>query len=209
MFVKPSSAFVGKPSLVASSSGSAKKARYARLLPSTRNSSASRAGASFRSSSAPVRVFGDIRPSVFRPLLESAGAARPPPLRNPHRRGVGPGRRPAAATSLAGPRDRRRGGDEGGAALSARRGAAGGARRGCRPRDDRGGAAGAADRKRGGRSATARDRGGERDARGARRADRQADPARRLWSRPPREPRGDHCARDAGAAAPFPRSSGG
>ena len=44
MFVKPSSAFVGKPSLVASSSGSAKKARYARLLPSTRKSSASRAG---------------------------------------------------------------------------------------------------------------------------------------------------------------------
>src|SRR3954464_2056808 len=65
MFVKPSSAFVGKPSLVASSSGSAKKARYARLLPSTRKSSASRAGASFRSSSAPVRVLGDIPPSVF------------------------------------------------------------------------------------------------------------------------------------------------
>src|SRR3954449_13436415 len=60
MFVKPSSAFVGKPSLVASSSGSAKKARYARLLPSTRNNSESRIGASSRSSSTPVSVFGDI-----------------------------------------------------------------------------------------------------------------------------------------------------
>src|SRR4051812_14506793 len=59
MFAKPRSAPVGKPSLVASSSGSAKKARYARLLPSTRKSSASRAGASLRSSSAPVSVFGD------------------------------------------------------------------------------------------------------------------------------------------------------
>jgi hypothetical protein len=38
MFVKPSSAFVGWPSVVWSSSGSAKYARYARLLPSTRNS---------------------------------------------------------------------------------------------------------------------------------------------------------------------------
>src|SRR5207244_917912 len=46
MFVKPRSAFVGKPSVVASSSGRAKKALYARLLPSTRKSSASRAGAS-------------------------------------------------------------------------------------------------------------------------------------------------------------------
>src|ERR671931_180211 len=58
MFVKPSSAFVGKPSVVASSSGSAKKARYARLLPSTRKSSASRAGPSSSCSSAPVSVLG-------------------------------------------------------------------------------------------------------------------------------------------------------
>src|SRR2546423_7972290 len=58
MFVKPRSAFVGKPSVVASSSGRAKKARYARLLPSTRNSSASRAGPSSSCSSAPVSVFG-------------------------------------------------------------------------------------------------------------------------------------------------------
>jgi ribosomal protein S18 acetylase RimI-like enzyme len=58
MFVNPSSAFVGKPSVVASSSGSAKNARYARLLPSTRNSSASRAGPSSSWSSAPVSVFG-------------------------------------------------------------------------------------------------------------------------------------------------------
>src|SRR5438874_9547074 len=58
MFVKPSSAFVEKPSLVASSSGSAKNARYARLFPSTRNRSASRAGASSSCSSAPVSVFG-------------------------------------------------------------------------------------------------------------------------------------------------------
>src|SRR5712664_2956396 len=61
MFVKPRSAFVGNPSLVASSSGSAKYARYARLFPSTRNSSASRTGPSSSSSSAPVRVFGYIR----------------------------------------------------------------------------------------------------------------------------------------------------
>src|SRR6185437_14186601 len=58
MFVKPRSAFVEKPSLVASSSGSAKKARYARLLPSTRKRSDSRAGASSSCSSAPVSVFG-------------------------------------------------------------------------------------------------------------------------------------------------------
>src|SRR5881296_19320 len=58
MFVKPSSAFVGKPSLVASSSGSAKNARYARLLPSTRKRSAPRTGASSSCSSAPVSVFG-------------------------------------------------------------------------------------------------------------------------------------------------------
>src|SRR5581483_5204984 len=58
MFVKPRSAFVGCPSLVASSSGSAKNARYARLLPSTRKRSDSRAGASSSSSSCPVSVFG-------------------------------------------------------------------------------------------------------------------------------------------------------
>jgi hypothetical protein len=58
MFVNPRSAFVGKPSVVASSSGSAKYARYARLLPSTRKRSYSRSGASSRSSSTPVRVFG-------------------------------------------------------------------------------------------------------------------------------------------------------
>src|SRR5919206_4987323 len=58
MFVNPSNAFVGCPSLVASSSGSAKNARYARLLPSTRNRSASRAGPSSSCSSAPVSVFG-------------------------------------------------------------------------------------------------------------------------------------------------------
>jgi hypothetical protein len=69
MFVNPSSAFVGKPSLVASSSGSAKNARYARLLPSTRNRSDSRAGASSRSSSTPVSVFGLIPPRY-----------RPPPM---------------------------------------------------------------------------------------------------------------------------------
>jgi hypothetical protein len=38
MFVKPRRAFVGWPSVVCSSSGSAKNARYARLLPSTRKS---------------------------------------------------------------------------------------------------------------------------------------------------------------------------
>ena len=58
MFVNPRSAFVGKPSVVASSSGNAKNARYARLLPSTRKSSASRTGASSSWSSAPVSVFG-------------------------------------------------------------------------------------------------------------------------------------------------------
>src|SRR5438874_7320205 len=66
MLVKPSNAFVEKPSLVASSSGSAKKARYARLLPSTRKSSESRAGASSSCSSAPVSVFGDISASLRR-----------------------------------------------------------------------------------------------------------------------------------------------
>src|SRR5919197_2878370 len=67
MFVKPSSAFVENPSLVASSSGSAKNARYARLFPSTRKRSDSRAGASSSCSSAPVSVFGDISASL-RPM---------------------------------------------------------------------------------------------------------------------------------------------
>src|ERR671936_1267270 len=66
MFVKPSSAFVGNPSVVASSSGSAKNARYARLLPSTRNSSESRTGPSSSCSSAPVSVLGDISASLRR-----------------------------------------------------------------------------------------------------------------------------------------------
>src|SRR5919199_1963477 len=66
MFVKPSRAFVENPSLVASSSGSAKNARYARLLPSTRKSSESRAGASSSWSSSPVNVLGDT-PQSYRP----------------------------------------------------------------------------------------------------------------------------------------------
>src|SRR5881396_306843 len=98
MFVNPSSAFVGNPSVVASSSGRAKYARYARLLPSTRKSSDSRAGASSRSSSTPVRVFGLTDPTL------SSGAdgrnPRPAPLRHAarprHRAG---GRRPAAAAA--------------------------------------------------------------------------------------------------------------
>src|SRR5256714_7864413 len=204
MFVKPSSAFVGKPSLVASSSGSAKKARYARLLPSTRKSSASRAGASFRSSSAPVRVLGDIRPSVFRPLLESAGAARPPSLGHPHRRRLGARRRARAATARAGPRDGRRGGDEGGAALSARRRAARGARRTGLPGDDRRRAAGAAAHQRAGRPATARDRGGERGARGARRADRSAGASHPLVPPPPLAPAEDRWPPPSRPVSPHP-----
>src|SRR6266480_3785218 len=74
MFVKPRRAFVEKPSLVASSSGSAKKARYARLLPSTRKSSDSRAGPSSSWSSAPVRVFGLMvqryRPAAMLDIVE-------------------------------------------------------------------------------------------------------------------------------------------
>src|SRR6266576_6835314 len=66
MFVKPRSAFVGNPSVVASSSGRAKNARYARLFPSTRKSSESRAGPSSSCSSAPVSVFGDISASLRR-----------------------------------------------------------------------------------------------------------------------------------------------
>jgi GNAT superfamily N-acetyltransferase len=70
MFVNPSRAFVEKPSLVASSSGSAKNARYARLLPSTRKSSLSRAGASSSWSSAPVSVFGTVQ--SYRPAAMQA-----------------------------------------------------------------------------------------------------------------------------------------
>src|SRR5918911_2434979 len=66
MFVNPSKAFVENPSLVASSSGNAKNARYARLLPSTRKSSDSRAGASSSCSSSPVSVLGLTRQS-YRP----------------------------------------------------------------------------------------------------------------------------------------------
>src|SRR6478752_3352688 len=77
MFVKPSSALVGKPSVVASSSGSAKNARYARLLPSTRKSSESRAGASSTSSSRPVSVFGDIPSSLSPSGLSGAADVQP------------------------------------------------------------------------------------------------------------------------------------
>src|SRR3954471_12015117 len=66
MLVKPRSALVGKPSDVASSSGRAKYARYARLLPSTRKRSESRAGPSSSWSSSPVNVFGDISASLRR-----------------------------------------------------------------------------------------------------------------------------------------------
>ena len=62
--MNPSSAFVGWPSVVCSSSGSAKNARYARLLPSTRKSSASARGPSSRTSSSPVSVFGTHRATV-------------------------------------------------------------------------------------------------------------------------------------------------
>src|SRR5262245_50643460 len=58
MFVNPGSAFVGCPSVVCSASGSAKKARYARLLPSTRKSSDPFAGPSSSCSSSPVSVLG-------------------------------------------------------------------------------------------------------------------------------------------------------
>src|SRR3954467_5584608 len=116
MFVKPSSAFVGKPSLVASSSGRAKKARYARLLPSTRKSSASRAGASLRSSSAPVSVFGDIwggvRPRGNRPLPR-----QPPRRRGRNARGAActaPRVRAAPAARRQLPRGGREGMERGG-----------------------------------------------------------------------------------------------
>src|SRR4029078_4891325 len=96
MLVKPSSAPAAKPSLVASSSGSAKNARDARLVPSTRKVSRARASAWSSSSAAPVSVFGDMtqryRPRPMRrvPLLygsrlvvadagEDAGAIAPPP----------------------------------------------------------------------------------------------------------------------------------
>src|SRR5207248_5182104 len=73
MFVKPRSAFVGWPSVVASSSGSAKNARYARLLPSTMNSSESRAGPSSSCSSAPVSVFGLMTRMYRQPPMPSFG----------------------------------------------------------------------------------------------------------------------------------------
>jgi hypothetical protein len=58
MFVKPSSAFVGWPSVVASSSAGRRTPGRRGLLPSTRKSSDSRAGASSSWSSSPVSVFG-------------------------------------------------------------------------------------------------------------------------------------------------------
>src|SRR5215213_1049519 len=78
MFVKPSRAFVGNPSVVASSSGSAKNARYARLLPSTRKSSASRAGPSSSCSSAPVSVFGIRDNAIVRRRCRTPGFAHFP-----------------------------------------------------------------------------------------------------------------------------------
>ena len=66
--MNPRSAFVGCPSVVCSSSGSAKNARYARLLPSTRKSSESRAGPSSRTSSSPVSVFGAHRRKLSSPV---------------------------------------------------------------------------------------------------------------------------------------------
>jgi hypothetical protein len=50
-----------------------------------------------------------IRTSPRTSLVESTGAARPPPLGHPHRRGLGARRRTRAAASRAGPRDGRRG----------------------------------------------------------------------------------------------------
>src|SRR6478752_4891266 len=101
MFVKPRSAFVENPSLVASSSGSAKKARYARLLPSTRKSSESRTGPSSSWSSAPVSVFGTgqrYRPSAMpapeiQPFSEEhiPGAASLLEERHTRHRGIEPG----------------------------------------------------------------------------------------------------------------------
>ena len=142
MFVKPRSAFVGNPSVVASSSGSAKNARYARLFPSTRKSSESRAGASSSSSSRPVERLRRHRDESIvaamaripllagtRPLIatapDDAVILRPPP--------PGRGRR------------RRRRGRPRRAALPARGRAARGARPAPRPRDDRRRAAGAPD----------------------------------------------------------------
>src|SRR4029077_15552699 len=101
MFVKPRRAFVEKPSLVASSSGSAKNARYARLLPSTRKSSESRTGPSSSWSSAPVSVFGTgqrDRPASMpelqiQPFSEDHidGAATLLEERHAHQRAVEPG----------------------------------------------------------------------------------------------------------------------
>src|SRR5919108_3350001 len=92
MLVKPRSAFVGKPSVVASSSGRAKYARYARLLPSTRKRSDSRAGPSSSWSSAPVSVFGIARTTV------SSGDDGDPAV---HRRRRRDGRRAARAQARA------------------------------------------------------------------------------------------------------------
>src|SRR5262245_46266047 len=106
MFVNPSSAFVGWPSVVASSSGSAKNALYARLLPSTMNSSASRAGASSRFSSAPVRVFG----TRSRVSSDTQAEPRDPPTFRAARRSVTAARRALRAPTRGGAaaaRDRR------------------------------------------------------------------------------------------------------
>src|SRR6476646_3692531 len=101
MFVNPSRAFVEKPSLVASSSGRAKKARYARLLPSTRKSSESRTGPSSSCSSAPVNVLGmgqRYRPAAMpapeiQPFSDEhlEGAATLLEERHNHHRAVEPG----------------------------------------------------------------------------------------------------------------------
>ena len=100
MFVNPSSAFVGCPSVVCSSSGSAKNARYARLLPSTRKSSASRAGPSSRTSSSPVSVFGLTTTTL-------SSAVPWPAFRSSRARGSSPSRSAPTTSSCAHRRRRR------------------------------------------------------------------------------------------------------
>ena len=201
MFVNPRSAFVGCPSVVCSSSGSAKNARYARLLPSTRKSSESRAGPSSRTSSSPVSVFG-LTTQRYRP--RSRGR-RPAPLglADRHRPGRRGRRDPASATATD-PSGRRGSCRARCARVSARRRIARRARATESSRHRRRRASRAPTARRAGRSASGCARNRSRRAREARRRGQGRHAPRRRRSRTTKRKEG---ARVAPAPSPGTRIS--
>ena len=202
--MNPRSAFVGCPSVVWSSSGSAKNPRYARLLPSTRKSSESRTGPSSRTSSSPVSVFGDTgqryRPRCF------AWRAAPLGLADRHRPGRRRRRDPApTATAHARCRRGRRGARR--PRLPALWSSARRARAARQARHGRRRASGAPAAGSAGRSATGGARDRSRPARGPRRRGRGRHAPRRRWARAADREEGARAAPSSSPGARVPRQA--